>query len=82
MFDLEYYNKITDFAKLVEKFEKKSGAYYNDFTLIKGARGPIIQRYKGEKNSLLFEFDAMTLIVGEEYAEWFFDWKYKNYKSL
>ena len=78
MFDLEYYNNITDFGKMVEKFEKKSGSYYNDFTLIKGQVNPAKRRLRSEQNSLWFEFDAMKLIVGEEYAEWFFDWKYKN----
>jgi hypothetical protein len=81
MFDLEYYNKITDFAKLVEKIEKMSGSYNNDYVYLQGARGPIRHRLKGEQNSVFFEFEAITLIVGEEYAEWFFNWKYKNFVS-
>jgi hypothetical protein len=81
MFDLEYYNKITDFGKEVTKWTKNSKVNWRTPTIdrhlgLKNLRRQHSLQSASESDSILYWQD----LIGIEYVEWYLHNIYRKSK--
>jgi hypothetical protein len=73
MFDLEYYNMITDYGKVCVKIDKAYLGHLNNLNVNKYYSKKIFDDHLNTKQSLFFEYEAMRIAVGDDYDRWFWN---------
>jgi hypothetical protein len=74
MFDLEYYNMITDYGKICVKIDTHYKDHLKNLNDMKYTSKFLYDKHLNIKQSLFFENDAMVLAVGKDYVDWYYNY--------
>lgn len=75
MFDLEYYNLITDYGKVCVKIDESYKVHKNDLNVNKYFSKNLYDEHLNTKQSIFFEYKVMEIAVGKDYTEWYLNYK-------